>query len=81
MLRVVALRSIEHAMGNTHPKAPAALLRFVENEPHSTPNSGITFAVNHVWLCAVVTLIWSYVATEIHLICWRPWLRCVMVLL
>ena len=79
MLMSKCLRSIEHAMGNIHPEASAALLRFVGVGPHSTPNSEITFAVNHVWLCTVVTLLWRYVATDIYLLCWWPWLRCVMV--
>ena len=81
MLWALGEMSIEHAMGNIHPEASAALLRFVGVGPHSTPNSEITFAVNHVWLCTVVTLLWTYVATEIHLLCLRPWLRCELVLL
>ena len=57
MLWALGEMSIEHAMGNIHPEASAALLRFVGVGPHSTPNSEITFAVNHVWLCTVVTLL------------------------
>ena len=58
MLSVQCSHLIAHAMGKTQPWPSAALLWFVEVEPHSTPNSGRTFAVNHVWLCAVVTLHW-----------------------